>query len=407
MATGDRFSAIKHQDAAQRGGPSVRVAHDHLLWFAIAVLGVLATFAGLMVEASSDSPGSIFSATNPVSVIIALDALVSAAAVLIGLRILSLRGAATSGAAIPRMAPVIAGWATVAAVAVASIAYVAVHGGSPTAGSQPVTTTTHVHGGANVEAGAIAQGLQQNGISPAESTTGGSSQVAGALTQGADGHGGTAHDKGKQPTYTEIETLSDDRLLPLFPAGTMTLGDIPLLRTQLEQVHGVALKYPTPASAQADGYVRTTSDVPYMGEHWLNYGVIKSGKFDPSRPSGLLFSKIDNSGTEQLVGVWYLMVPGFGGVVADAPPSNTWAGNLALWHEHDGLCLVGLTGASEGETLESCKAKGGSYTASLKWMMHVWVAPLQENPDGIFAYLNNDLLAKQQAASNQPSTTGQ
>ena len=82
------------------------------------------------------------------------------------------------------------------------------------------------------------------------------------------------------------------------------------------------------------------------------------------------------------------------------PPANTWAGNLALWHEHDGLCLVGTKSASEGETPESCKAKGGSYTAALKWMMHVWVAPGHDNPTGVFSYLNNELFQKQQAAGN-------
>jgi hypothetical protein len=51
------------------------------------------------------------------------------------------------------------------------------------------------------------------------------------------------------------------------------------------------------ALALAAGYVRTTSDVPYMGEHYLNYNYVKSGIFDPAHPQGLLFSKID-SGTQ-------------------------------------------------------------------------------------------------------------
>ncbi len=33
-------------------------------------------------------------------------------------------------------------------------------------------------------------------------------------------------------------------------------------------------------------------------------------------------------------------------------------------------------------------------------MMHVWVAPGEDNPDGVFAYLNNDLFSKQQAVGN-------
>jgi hypothetical protein len=215
------------------------------------------------------------------------------------------------------------------------------------------------------------------------------------------------HDAGKQPTYTQIETMTDKQLLPLFPAGTMTLADIPKLRTQLEEVHAVALKYPTADDAKAAGYVNTTSDVPYMGEHYINFNILRSGKFDPNSPSGLLYSKIGPGGQEQLVGIWYLMVPGIGGITAATPPTNTWAGNIALWHEHDGLCLVGTSSASEGETAASCKAKGGAYTAALKWMLHVWVVPGHENSDGVFAYLNNDLFAQQQAAGNTAAPIAQ
>ena len=400
MANTDRFTTAKHEGSVRGRQLTFRAASDMRLWFALVTIGVLLVFVGLVVGAARDNPSSALSLSNPGSLIIALGALLSATAALTGLSIASMQGVSTSESAIRRMPLLLAGWVAVAAIASGSIAYAAANGGPSGAASQSVTAT-HVHTGPNVEAGAIAQGLQQNGVSVPASATSNATPVAGALVQGADGHGGTAHDKGKQPTYTQIQTLSDDQLLPLFPAGTMTLADIAPLRTQLKQVHAVALEYSTPALAQAGGYVRTTSDVPYMGEHYLNYAVVKSGKFDPSHPSGLLFSKIDNSGTEKLVGVWYLMVPGVGGVTGDAPPSNAWSGNLALWHEHDGLCLVGLSGASEGETPASCTAKGGSYTASLKWMMHVWVAPLQDNPDGVFAYLNNDLLAKQQAASSQ------
>src|SRR5439155_21116236 len=98
----------------------------------------------------------------------------------------------------------------------------------------------------------------------------------------------------------------------------------------------------------------------------------------------------------KLVGVWFLQIPGIRGVKRDVAPEG-FAGNLDLWHAHLGLCLVGFSGASEGETRESCQAKGGSFTADLRWMMHVWVSPIQDNPDGVFAYLNADLYSKQQA----------
>ena len=36
-----------------------------------------------------------------------------------------------------------------------------------------------------------------------------------------------------------------------------------------------------------------------------------------------------------------------------------------------------------------------------------WVAPVQDNPDGVFAYLNNDLYQKQVAAKDASAASGQ
>ncbi len=252
---------------------------------------------------------------------------------------------------------------------------------------------------ASDESSGIVQALTSQGISVGEAAT----PVAGALAQGTIGD--NVHDRGKQPTFTQIETLSADQLLPLFPKDTMTAADLPLLKQQVEAVRQAAERLGTVEAAKAAGYSNTTSDVPFMGEHYLNFDLVRKGVFDPSHPQGLLFSKVGPGGAEQLVGVWFLLIPGVGGVTADAQPPS-FAGNLAIWHAHVGLCLVGFSGASEGETRESCKAKGGTYTPDLRWMMHVWVAPGHDNPDGIFVYLNRDLFEKQQAAAaaaNPPS----
>ena len=137
--------------------------------------------------------------------------------------------------------------------------------------------------------------------------------MPGALTQGSNGAGAAhKHDQGQQPTFTQLQTLSQDKLMPLFPADTMARRTSRQFKKQVEQVRAVAQKFKTPAEAQAAGYVRTTSDVPYMGEHYLNYDYVKTGMFDPEHPQGLLFSKID-SGEEKLVGVWFLLIPGLGG----------------------------------------------------------------------------------------------
>jgi hypothetical protein len=291
-----------------------------------------------------------------------------------------------------RFAPIIAPWLIIAAIAIGGFIYVR-SGGAP-------ARAAIVGAPATGDAAGIARALDTQGIK-VESAPAPDAGVPGALTQGFSGGGGHAHDRGKHPTFAQVESLPAAQLLPLFPANTVSPGDLPELKEQVEQVRSAAELYPTIESAKAAGYVNTTSDVPFMGEHYLNFDLVRKGVFDPAHPQGLLFSRIGPGGQEQLVGIWFLLVPGINGITSALQP-NGFAGNLDLWHAHVGLCLIGLSGASEGETAASCTAKGGTFTADLRWMMHVWVAPLQDNPDGVFAYLNNDLFLAQQAASKSP-----
>ncbi len=288
-----------------------------------------------------------------------------------------------------RVALFVAPWLAIVAVATGGFLYLR---------SGDDNTAPAVTGGAPADdAGGVARALAAQGITGVAATTDGSN-VPGALTQGFSGDGSHVHDKGKQPTFTQLETMSADAVLPLFPADTVSAADLTQLKQQVEQVRRVAERLGTVDAAKAAGYTNTTSDVPFMGEHYLNFDLVRKGVFDPEHPQGLLFSKVGPDGEEQLVGVWFLLVPGINGIKPDVQPEG-FAGSLDLWHAHVGLCLIGLSGASEGETKASCTAKGGSFTPDLRWMMHVWVAPRQDNPDGVFAYLNNDLYQKQQAAA--------
>lgn len=404
MASIDRFADTA--PAAERPARSANVAWlaEATTWFAVAVSGMLVVFIGLAVDAyrhnHSATEESLLSLGNPGHLLAAIGLAVTSVAVLAGLSVAALKGVTTAEHAIRRFVPVTAAWVVLTTMAIASVTYIGASGvtvGHSHSASSSVVTSQ----GNGDDAAGIAQALKGQGIA----TNGGAAasadpaSVPGALTQGTNGEAnGGKHDHGKQPTFTQLETMKQDQLIPLFPDGTMTSADFPKFKEQVEQARQVALKLNTPADAKAAGYVKTTSDVPYMGEHYLNYEYVKTGIFDPEHPQGLLFSKIDG-GEEKLVGVWFLLIPGINGVTRDAEPQG-FAGNLDLWHAHTGLCLVALKGASEGETRESCTAKGGNFTADLRWMMHVWVTPeTTENPDGVFAYLNGDLFQKQQAAS--------
>jgi len=412
MTSTDRFADVER--VADRPARSASAAWllEATTWFSVAIVGMLVVFAGLAVDGYRHNHGateeSLLSLGNPGHLLAAIGLVVTSVAILLGLSVASLKGATTVEHAVRRFVPVTAAWVVLAAMAIGSVTYIGASGvtigHSHSAASGVAADSPHV--ASADDAGGVAQALKDQGIATDAGAAAGAvdpASVPGALTQGSNGAAnGGHHDHGLQPTFTQLETLSQDKLMPLFPSGTMTSTDFPAFKGQVEQVRQVALKFKTPADALAAGYVRTTSDVPYMGEHYLNYNYVKSGIFDPEHPQGLLFSKID-TGEEKLVGVWFLLVPGLGGVTRDVEPAG-FAGNLDLWHAHTGLCLTGLKGASEGETKESCSAKGGSFTADLRWMMHVWVATeTTENPDGVFAYLNGDLFNKQQAASKAAS----
>jgi len=402
MATVDRFAGAERQAGRSARSVTLAMLGEAVTWFALAAVGMVVVFAGLGIDAWRHNHGaaeeSLLSLGNPGHIVAFIGLAIVSASVLVGLSVSALKNVETSGDAIRRFAPLTAAWVAVAMMAVGSLTYIGTSGvtvGHSHGATTSAVTDTHTHDSTGGDAG-VTQALQQQGIA----TDGGAtdpSSVPGALTQGVGGDGSHVHDHGKQPTFTQVETLSDAQLLPLFPANTVTAADLPALRKQIEQVAEVAKKFPTTDAAKAAGYVRTTSDVPYMGEHWLNYDYVKTGIFDPGKPQGLLFSKVD-AGPEKLVGVWFLLLPGINGITRDVQPEG-FASSLDLWHAHVGLCLVGLSGASEGETRESCQAKGGSFTADLRWMMHVWVAPGYDNPDGVFAYLNGDLFQKQQAAA--------
>jgi hypothetical protein len=83
-------------------------------------------------------------------------------------------------------------------------------------------------------------------------------------------------------------------------------------------------------------------------------------------------------------------------VTSPMPPAG-FAGEDDRWHRHIGLCLddrrvvVGGEGLSEAE----CEALGGQKVDGTDgWMVHAWVVPGWESPDGVFSAENRLLLDK-------------
>jgi len=214
---------------------------------------------------------------------------------------------------------------------------------------------------------------------------------------------GYSHDPGSHPTYEGFMSMDDATVLRNVPGGTLLPNEVPELKGQLTGVRSFAESVNTVDTALAAGYYNTTNDVPFMGAHFINRQYLTDGVFDPEKPEGLLFSKLGGGPDAewQLVGVWYLLLPGNGGATETIPPGG-FAGNLDLWHQHYGLCTrAGII--SEDNTAEGCAADNGNFIGDLRWMMHVWVWPeTADNPEGVFAYLNANLFDKQQRVQAGP-----
>jgi len=210
---------------------------------------------------------------------------------------------------------------------------------------------------------------------------------------------GYAHDVGDHPTIGQFLEMDNTSVLSSVPGGTLLPDEVDALRDELAATRGFAEQHNTVEKARAAGYYNTTNDVPFMGAHFINNEYLTDGVFDAGKPEGLLFSKKGNPDAEwQLVGVWYLIIPGMNPGVTDETPPEGFSGNLDLWHAHYGLCTRDGV-ISENNTFESCAEDGGSWTGDLRWMMHVWAYPEgAENPEGVFVYLNQLLWESQRLA---------
>jgi len=151
------------------------------------------------------------------------------------------------------------------------------------------------------------------------------------------------------------------------------------LEAQMQQARAVVARFPTTASALADGYDKSTPYVPCIGAHYTKISL--AGGFDPTKPSELLYD--GTAPDSKLVGLSYLVVHHNG------PPPG-FAGPNDHWHQHNangGLCLQGgLVVGGEDVSPQECADRGGRKVLLVDvWMMHAWVVPGFECSWGVFS----------------------
>src|SRR4029078_13198623 len=131
-------------------------------------------------------------------------------------------------------------WVGLTAVAIASLTYLGASGatiGHSHSDTASVVADTQTHTDTTGGDGGVATALQAQGIDPGGSDASASvdpGSVPGALTQGSNGEAnGGHHDHGKQPTFTQVRTMTDAQLLPMFPENTVSAADLPELKDQI------------------------------------------------------------------------------------------------------------------------------------------------------------------------------
>ena len=148
------------------------------------------------------------------------------------------------------------------------------------------------------------------------------------------------------------------------------------LGDQLALARTAAMRYPTVADALAGGYVKVVGYVPLIGSHYIKWSSM-DGTFDVTDPEMLLYDGTDP--TSHIVGLSYY-------VFSDTEPSP-FVGANDHWHQHIGLCIKdGVVVGGEQMSAADCSARGGTKAnAGNGWMVHAWVVPGWDSPQGVFS----------------------
>ncbi|HEY6316683.1 MAG TPA: hypothetical protein VI462_02200 [Acidimicrobiia bacterium] len=158
---------------------------------------------------------------------------------------------------------------------------------------------------------------------------------------------------------------------------------------QLTEARVFALRYPTVTDAVQAGYHLAGGFAPGTGAHYVSYsGLSGPGPVAVDHPEALIYD--GTSPTSHVVGLmYYAMTP-------QAPEG--FAGPNDHWHRHHGVCVqysaagISVPLPADADVTEAqCATVHGSYLSVTGWMVHAWVVPGWESPQGVFSHSNPDL----------------
>jgi hypothetical protein len=175
-------------------------------------------------------------------------------------------------------------------------------------------------------------------------------------------------------------------------------GDEVKAKAVVAEVKAAIEKYKDYKKALADGYQIANPKLEQPQYHFNNEANVRlaESKFDPARPSSLLYRRTPNQ-RYKLEGVMFTDR-------VDAPEEELNQRiplSVARWHQHTNFCAAPAEKVKEyhGEhpkfgmfgsihTKEACQAEGGTFfPVMFTWMIHVF--PYEDNMNDVFS-MNDD-----------------
>jgi hypothetical protein len=141
-------------------------------------------------------------------------------------------------------------------------------------------------------------------------------------------------------------------------------------RALIKEARAGTARYQSVDSAIADGFKRVGVEFPAMGEHWVNLPRVLENRFNPARPSVLIY--ITTLGKRELAGVAYTALLDDG----QSPPAT--AAKLSDWHEHNGSVAEESLPLHHAAGMSSAATPGAPRLS----ILHAWV--WATNPAGVF-----------------------
>jgi hypothetical protein len=163
-----------------------------------------------------------------------------------------------------------------------------------------------------------------------------------------------------------------------------------LLTQQLGQAEQAAMQFPTFGSAKADGMILAGGMAPGVGAHMQNFSgsynsVNPDGSINAAHPASYIYA--GTGPNDPVVGLMYISF--------DKTAPAGFAGPNDHWHQHSNVCVKFANGTiavpfavDQDVTPQECANAHGTFMKKTVWMVHAWVVPGWESPQGVFSHDN-------------------